>query len=109
MVLRGMMFACAIGSIEDAFTPEILELVLGIPALEPMKTLIHRLGGLGRHGAHGEPECRDIVGGDWGGLGLEVTHFLECCAEWGGDFPTVVKRSLFDFRSGGHNMLDDGR
>jgi hypothetical protein len=36
-----MMFAGVIGSIEDAFTPEILELALGISALEPMKTLIH--------------------------------------------------------------------
>ncbi len=42
-----MMFACIIGSIEDAFTPEILELALGISALEPMKTFIHRFGALG--------------------------------------------------------------
>ncbi len=84
------MFACVIGSIEDAFTPEILELALGILALEPMKTMIHRFGGLGRHGSHGEPECRDVVGGDWGGLGLVVTQFLESRAEWGGDFATVV-------------------
>jgi hypothetical protein len=76
MVLRGMMFAGIISSIEDAFMPQILELVLGIPALEPTKTLIHGLGGLGCHGAHGEPKCRDIVGGDRCGLGLEVSYFL---------------------------------
>ncbi len=76
MVLRGMMFACVIGSIEDAFTPEILELSLGIPALEPVKTLIHILGGLGRHCAHGESECREVVGCDQGGLGPVVTQFL---------------------------------
>ena len=90
MVLRGMMFACVISSVEDAFTPQVLKLALGIPALEPMKTLIHRLGGFGRHGAHGEPECRDVVGGDRGGLGLVVTLFLECCAEWGGYFAAVI-------------------
>ena len=90
MVFRGVMFACVIGSIEDAFTPEILELALGIPALEPVKTLIHRLGGLGRHCAHGESECRDVVGCDRGGIGLVVAQFLQCRAEWGGDFATIV-------------------
>ena len=72
VVLRVMLFACVIGSIEDAFTPE-MELALGISALEPMKTLIHRFGGLGCHSAHGEPESCDVVGGDRGGLGLVVT------------------------------------
>ena len=73
VVFRVMMFAGVIGSIEDAFMPEILELALGISALEPMKTLIHRFGGLGCHGTHGEPKCRDVVGSDRGGLGLVMT------------------------------------
>ena len=101
------MFARVIGAIEDAFSPEVLELALGISAFEPMKTLIHRLGRLGCHGAHGEPKCRAVVGGDRGGLGLVVPQFLECRADWGGDFASVVQCSHFGFRSGGHNMLDD--
>ncbi len=73
VVLRVMMFSCIISSIEDAFTPEICELALGISTLEPVKALTHRFRSLGCHGTHGEPKGRDVVSSDRGGLGLVMT------------------------------------
>jgi hypothetical protein len=48
-----IMFAGIAGSVEDAFAPELLELLLSIPAFEPVETLVHGFGGSGSHGAHG--------------------------------------------------------
>jgi hypothetical protein len=53
-----MMFGCkvfagVVGSVEDAFAPEVLELLLSIPAFELVETLVHGFGSSGSHGAHG--------------------------------------------------------
>jgi hypothetical protein len=41
MMFWGMIFTGAVGAIENTFAPKILELVLCVPTLEPMKVLIH--------------------------------------------------------------------
>ncbi len=53
MMFGCMVFAGIVGSVEDAFAPEVLELLLSIPAFEPVETLVHGFGGSGSHGAHG--------------------------------------------------------
>ncbi len=53
MMFGCMVFAGIVGSVEDAFAPEVLELLLSIPAFEPVEMLVHGFGGTGSHGAHG--------------------------------------------------------
>ncbi len=53
MMLGCMVFAGVVGSVEDAFAPNVTELALSIPAFEPVETLVHGFGGSGSHGAHG--------------------------------------------------------
>ncbi len=53
MMFGCMVFAGIVSSVEDAFVPEVLELLLSILAFEPVETLVHGFGGSGSHGAHG--------------------------------------------------------
>ncbi len=62
--------------IEDTISPKIMELVLGMPKFEPMKVLIHQIGGLGSHCSHCEALGSDVVGGDGSGSRLDVAKFL---------------------------------
>ncbi len=41
VMLGSMVFAGIVGSVEDALSPQVFELTLGITALQPVKTLIH--------------------------------------------------------------------
>ncbi len=53
MMVGCMVFAGIVGSVEDAFAPEVLELSLSIPAFETVEMLVHGFGGSGSHCAHG--------------------------------------------------------
>jgi hypothetical protein len=53
MMFGCMVFVGVVGSVEDAFAPEVLELSLSVTAFEPVETLVHGFGGSGSHGAHG--------------------------------------------------------
>ncbi len=52
MMIGCMVFAGIVGSVEDAFVPKVLELVLSIPVFEPVEMLVHGFGGFGSHGAN---------------------------------------------------------
>jgi hypothetical protein len=76
MMFLCMMFAGVFGSIEEIFLPKILELALLMPTFEPMKLLIHQLGGLGSHCSHCEALGSDVAGGDGSGSWLDMAEFL---------------------------------
>ncbi len=46
MMFGCVVFAGIVGSVEDAFVPEVLELSLSFPEFEPVETLAHGFGGL---------------------------------------------------------------
>jgi hypothetical protein len=71
------VLAGVVGWVEDAHLPLVFELTLGIMVFQPVKTLIHGFQGFGCHGTHFEALCGDIVGGNWGWIGLIVPQFLE--------------------------------
>ncbi len=108
MMLGGMMFTGVVGTIEGAATPQVGKLALCIATFEPMEALIHGLGSFGGHGAHGETLGGYVVGGDHRTFGLRMPHFFEGGAERDSKFATIVQRGQFRFRSGGHDVFDDG-
>ena len=97
MVLCRVVFAGIGGSIENTFSPKIFELALCVAAFQPVEPLAIQFGCLWRHGTHCETLCSDVVSGDgsWGWLGMP--HILECDADGGSLFASIIKSGKFRF------------
>ncbi len=77
VMFGSMVFAGVVSLVEDALSPQVFELILGITALQPEKMFVHGFQGFGYHGTHGEALCGDVVGGNWDWIGLIMPQFFE--------------------------------
>jgi hypothetical protein len=104
MVGRRVVFTVVVGSIELAFDPADLELMLSDTVTDPVKAHVDRFGSFLFDRVVGYARGGTIVGnGDSGGL--LVAHFLEANAERSGIFAVVEETtSQLGLSSAGYNL-----
>ena len=104
--MQRMCLGVVVGTIFFSTFPEYVELFLGLPAFQPVHSLIIGFCSFWGHGAVNEPLCRGIICDGSGGR-LGVPHFLKCPSQGNSVFTIVVQGGHLCLSCGSHNMFDD--